>query len=59
MPEEAPAQQVPEDVPEAPEGAARESVRLHTKAKGGAGRRENERGDRAGNGNGDAKHSVK
>lgn len=61
MPEEAPAQQVPEDVPEAPEGAARESVRLHTKAKGGggAGRRESERGDRAGNGNGNGKHSVK
>jgi hypothetical protein len=31
MPEEAPAEQVPDDVPEAPEGAAREAARHHTK----------------------------
>jgi hypothetical protein len=29
MPEEAPAEQVPDDVPEKPEGAARESARRH------------------------------
>lgn len=29
MPEEAPAEQVPDDVPEAEEGAARESARRH------------------------------
>ncbi len=31
MPEEAPAEQVPDDVPEAPEGAAREAARRHAK----------------------------
>lgn len=31
MPEEAPAEQVPDDVPEAGEGAAREAARQHTK----------------------------
>jgi hypothetical protein len=30
MPEEAPAEQVPDDVPQAPEGAARESGRRHS-----------------------------
>jgi hypothetical protein len=31
MPEGAPAEQVPDDVPEAEEGAAREAARRHTK----------------------------
>ncbi len=31
MPEEAPAEQVPDDVPEAEEGAVREAARRHTK----------------------------
>jgi hypothetical protein len=31
MPEKAPAEQVPDDVPEAEEGAAREAARHHTK----------------------------
>jgi hypothetical protein len=31
MPEEAPAEQVPDDLPEAQEGAAREAARGHTK----------------------------
>lgn len=31
MPEEAPVEQVPDDVPEAEEGAAREAARRHTK----------------------------
>ncbi|MBB4663600.1 hypothetical protein [Conexibacter arvalis] len=34
MPEEAPAEQVPDDVPEAGEGAARESAQAHAKRAG-------------------------
>jgi hypothetical protein len=44
MPEEAPAEQVPDDVPEAPEGAAREAARRHTKDT----RRHRSERDRAG-----------
>ncbi len=44
MPEEAPAEQVPDDVPEAEEGAAREAARRHTKDA----RRHRSERDRAG-----------
>jgi hypothetical protein len=36
LPEEAPAEQVPDDVPEAQEGAARETGRRHARSVSGA-----------------------
>lgn len=47
MPEEAPGKQVPDDVPQASEGAAREAARQHTKDARRQGSQRRERGKQA------------